>query len=479
MPPAGTDTGPAYSVIGVPEIDDNPLLAHLRLPPEKDDDAFLALGLQANFDPKERKLPTSIRRLRVNRLRRFFIPFLPTHRRALIGISSQMFDSYMARNPMTPEGQAVLYGRPTNAPFRSTISFVAGHSGMGKSTLMDRILAYAGNQVCRHTVFRDQSFPETQLLWLRRNVPEHCTLSTLCSTFGDHTDGILGTTLYSGISSKLKADRSVYVKEIRKIITTHHVGMLVLDEFQNLSLMGAGAKKIIALLVNLRDELGIPIVVIGTYRALKLLQGNMSSARRLCEGGYFDLERPLSHNDESWNLLCSTAWDYQWVRNPAVYSIGIAEALYDVSQGISGIMLSVLATAQLAAMEEDGAEVVDADLIRKVYRERMRPLHPAIRILQSGDPRLMDEFDDLYRNAYPTADRSEEDSCTQQQSSEDGNSGSEAHESADSPDTKLQSKSGRRSRQTQPPISRLTEEQIKKLVTADSITDIVSILDRL
>lgn len=60
-------------------------------------------------------------------------------------------------------------------------------------------------------------------------------------------------------------------------------------------------------------------------------------------------------------------------------------------------------------MEEDGAERVDADLIRKVYVERMRPLHPAIRVLQSGDPRLMDQFDDLYRNAYPRIDRTEND----------------------------------------------------------------------
>ncbi len=154
MRPAAAKAAPVYRTIGVSEIDNNPLLAHLHLPPETDDDAFLALGLQANFDPKERKLSTSIRRFRVNRLRRFFIPVLPVHRRALISISSQMFDSYSARNPMTPEGQAILYGRPTNSPYRSTISFVAGHSGMGKSTLMDRILAYPGHQVCCHKKFK-------------------------------------------------------------------------------------------------------------------------------------------------------------------------------------------------------------------------------------------------------------------------------------------------------------------------------------
>jgi hypothetical protein len=482
MQQARPETNPDYHTIGVPDIDDNPLLAHLHLPPETDDDAFLALGLGANFDPNERELPTSIRRIRVNRLRRFFVPVLPAHRRALIDISSQMFDSYSARNPMTPEGQAILYGGPANAPYRSTISFVAGHSGMGKSTLMDRILAYPGHQVCQHRKFKGDSFPEKQILWLRRNLPEHCTLGTLCATFGDHTDRVLGTNLYSGAFTKVRADRSQYLKQIRKIITDHHVGLLVLDEFQNLSLMGVGAKKIIALLVNLRDELGVPIVLVGTYKALRLLEGTMSSARRLCEGGYFDLERPLSSEDEAWNLLCGAAWKYMWVREPAKFSSEITAALYEVSQGISGIMLSVLTTAQLAAMEGDGAETVDADLIRKVYQERMTPLHSAIRILKSGDPKLMDEFDDLYRNAYPTIDRSEDDiGADQRPMGAENSAAAEAQPSAETQNTGSPSKPGRRTRRTSPTKKRnstLTNEQIEKLVTADSISSIVSFLDR-
>jgi hypothetical protein len=476
---ANTESCPIYKTIGIPEIDENPLTAHLRLPPENDRDAFLALGLQANFNPSEREFSTSVRRLRVNGLRRFFIPALPVHRRALIGISSQMFDSYCARNPMTPEGQAVLYGGPIATPYRATISFVAGHSGMGKSTLIDRILSYSGNQVYRHTTFRGENFPETQILWLRRNVPEQCTLAILCSTFGDHTDTVLHIKQYGGIFRRRNADRSQYINEIRKIVANHHVGLLVLDEFQNLSLMGIGAQKIIALLVNLRDELGVPIVVIGTYKALRLLEGTMSSARRLCEGGYFDLARPLSHEDEAWQLLCSAAWEYQWVRDPVDLTPEISDALYDVSQGISGIMLSVLATAQLAAMEGGSPETVDSTLIRKVYDERMKPLHPAIRLLESGDPRQLDKFDDLYLNTYPTI-RCNEDGTHAINSSNDlqNPSAPETLLSSSTTDNSPKSKSSKQSpsETTRPAI--LTEDQIRNLVTADSMRDLVSILDR-
>ena len=153
--------------------------------------------------------------------------------------------------------------------------------------------------------------------------------------------------------------------------------------------MGVGAKEIIALLVNLRDELGLPIVVVGTYKALRLLEGDMSTGRRLVEGGYFDLQRPLASNDVSWTNLCEIVWRFQWVKDPIQFDSNICAALYDVSQGITGIMLSAFSFAQLAAIS-DGSERVDEKLIRKVYADRMKPLHSALRVLQSGDPLLMD-----------------------------------------------------------------------------------------
>ncbi|PBK47544.1 hypothetical protein BUE61_29080 [Pseudomonas syringae pv. actinidiae] len=300
---------------------------------------------------------------------------------------------------MSAEGQRALYGGKVDITIRPTISLIAGHSGMGKSTLLDRVLESVGQQSYQHTSFKDQPFPEHQILWLRRNVPEHCTVKTLCASFGDYTDRILGLKLYHGIFQDVRGgDRNFYLSEIRKIITTHHVGILVLDEFQNLSLMGVGAAKIIAFLVNLRDELGIPIVIAGTYKALRLLEGDLSISRRLVEGGYYDLKRPLAADDESFNQLCKIAWQYQWTRERSEIKDSIIDALYDVSQGITGIMLSVFASAQLAAIE-DGSEKIDEKTIIDTYSLRMTPLHHAVNILKSNSPRLIDKFDEALSNA--------------------------------------------------------------------------------
>ncbi|MEI2679808.1 MAG: ATP-binding protein [Burkholderiaceae bacterium] len=358
---------------------------------------------------------------------------------------------------------------------------VAGHSGMGKSTLMNRILAYLGGQVWQHTSFRGVPFPETQIVWLRRNVPEHCTVGTLCSTFGDYTDSVLGLKLYSGIFSKLQGSgRNTYLAEIRRIVTSHHVGVLVLDEFQNLSLMGVGAKKIIALLVNLRDELGLPIVVVGTYKALRLLKSELSSARRLVEGGYFDLERPLSAADEHWQSLCAAAWEFQWVRKPVEYSDGISAALYEVSQGITGIMLTTFATAQVAAIE-DGSECVTEDLIRAVFAERMKPLHPAVRVLQSGDPILMDQFDDMYKNFWPSTERESVDGAAEDSASSPEVVTDDPAAAALAAAGKLKPRRPKRASaeasEAGPSKPLLSEEQIQRLVMTDSVKDLIALLD--
>lgn len=469
MPPTILDETPIYQKTGAKEIDGNPLIAHLRLPPETDKEAYLRLALKPQFDESERELPTAIRRLRINRLRNFFAPTLPVHRRALIGISSQVFDGYIPRNPLTAAGQRVLHGSTVDPLIRPTISFIAGHSGMGKSTLVDRLLSHLGNQTLQHSSFNGVEFPERQILWLRRNVPEHCTVRTLCATFGDYTDRILGINLYSGLFSNLRGgDRNLYLSEIRKIITNHHVGLLVLDEFQNLSLMGVGAQKIIAFLVSLRDELGLPIVVVGTYKALRLLERDLSTARRLVEGGYFDLERPSSSADESWQQLCKIVWNYQWLREPVGYSSDICEALYEASQGITGIMLSTYISAQLAAIE-DGSERLNADLILKVFRDRMKPLHPAVRVLKSGNPTLVDKFDDLYQNLYPGQDRLIESNAPALSSS------LMIAEPTEPKAAPQKTTKRNHSRKINPMLS---SEQIKNMVMTDSVVDLIKLLNK-
>lgn len=48
----------------------------------------------------------------------------------------------------------------------------------------------------------------------------------------------------------------------------------------------------------------------GTYKAADVLAGNACTARRLVEGGFHELKRPTSADDEDWRVFCEIAWNY-------------------------------------------------------------------------------------------------------------------------------------------------------------------------
>lgn len=401
---------PKYFDFPIPEFKGNPLVEALTPPPKDDDEAIMRLAQRPLFDPSERELPSNFRMLLPARLTRFMFP-TSQHVKILKRVYNQILDGYRQRNPLTADGQRLLHDAgdlghasepvvesPIHRP--SSISFLTGLSGMGKSTLIRFIMSSLGKPVIKHSSYKGTPFPESQILYLMRNVPDQCSAKAMCKSFGDYTDSLLGVKLYSRLFEDKSMTRTHYVAGLRRIIANHHVAALVIDEFQNLSLAKSGGKKeLIAMILNLRDELGVPIILVGTYKAADILKGEASVARRLVDGGFHELQRPESPNDEGWQALCEIAWEYQWVKNPQPLKEEIIDVLYDYSQGVTGIMLNLFITAQIEAIESE-TEVVDAKLLKSVYLQRFKPLHGVIDALRSRDISFMNQYDDLYIKSF-------------------------------------------------------------------------------
>lgn len=395
---------PQYHDYPIEEFRDNPLIACLRPPPESLKEAARRLFGLPRFKESERDIDSKFRALLPMRLMQFFVA--NRHHVEIFGhVQRQILAGYGLRNPLGRNGQELLHnaGSPGSriGPLNpSTISFVTGLSGQGKSALMRAIMAALGPAVIRHSNFKGMTFTETQILYLMRNVPDQCGPKELAKAFGDHADEMLQTRLYGTLFACRSMTRTDYVATLRRIVANHHVGALILDEFQNLSLAGTvGQQELIALLVNIRDELGVPIILVGTYKAVEVLAGSASTARRLGEGGFHDLKRPMSADDEDWRIFCKIVWNYQWLRHPVDLSEDILAVLYECSQGITGVMLTVFIAAQVDAIES-GAERVDANLLRKVYCTRFEPLHKIIDALRRNNETVLSHYDDLYVKAF-------------------------------------------------------------------------------
>jgi len=390
---------PQYFDMPIAEFRGNPLVEALQPPPMNNDEALLRLQRPPAFDENERGLPACYRALLPARLLNFMFP-TSQQVRLLQRIYGQIINGYRKSNPLTPDGQRRLHGNGNvpAVPMPCNISFLTGLSGMGKSAVIRSIMKAIGKPVIKHSRYRGTVFTETQLLYLMRNVPDQCSAKALCGSFGRVADALLGLPLYSKQFFNNKMTRTDYVNALGKMIINHHVGVLVIDEFQNLSLAKSGGKEeLVALIVNLRDELGIPIVLVGTYRAASILKNDASTARRLVEGGFHELQRPADPSDENWQALCEIIFDYQWVLEPQPLTDEFVEVLYRYSQGVTGIMLNLYVTAQTFAIEE-GIEKISPQLIQQVYKERFRPLHHIINILSTNNVDLLSKYDDLYFN---------------------------------------------------------------------------------
>ncbi|WP_316347338.1 AAA family ATPase [Desulfuromonas acetoxidans] len=389
---------PIYQHYPIQDFNGNPLIEALRPPACDPDEAILRLVQKPPFAAEERELPPVYRSILPHRLVNFFFP-QEHHVRLLQNIHIQLLDGYRKRNPMTAAGQRLLYSAgERGAEVLKTpakISFVTGMTGMGKSTAIRAILKSLGSPVLKHSNYRGQPFPETQILYLMRNVSPRDSAKSVCRSLLEFCGELLSTDNFLSI---MKGNRTgaQYVTLLKKIIANYHVGMLVIDEFQNLSLASSGGKaELLSMVINLRDELGVPIILVGNYKAASLFRSDPSAARRLIEGGFHEIKRPETHLAPEWKCFCEILWKYQWVREPKELTEEIVEGLYDCCQGITGIAVNVFVKSQEEAIL-NGVESLTASYIREIFVKHFVPIHGIVDILSSNDPSVISEYEDLY-----------------------------------------------------------------------------------
>lgn len=463
-----------------------PLGAHLPLAPESQKEASKLLYNRLDFDPSERDARTSIRMRKVENLKELYVPADPEYSRFLRELINAVHVRYARSNPLSAQGQQAMYGRGSSETtgYKSNIYLLTGYSGMGKSRLVDRLLASLGERLVQHTSFRGKPFPEAQIVWLRRNVPPNCNVSRLLRTFGAEADRVLGMEFYGPSFNRLpdeRGDQDTYLEELLALLRGQHIGLIVIDEFQEILALGKQRRQLLQLLINLRDEGNVPILVVGTTKTFKLFKSELAAARRVGGGGSFQLIRPLSADDEIFRTTAERAWKYQWVRRPVEFSNNIAATLYECCQGITGIMIDVFVHAQRLAMQLDEDdpcyETVNEDTLRRAYAN-MPAIHAAMNALGSGDPILMDKYEDLMNDTRPKPEDLEDEQKNAEGRSEDQSALDvfAAHQAAVFAQSqgKPSSSKGPKAGPKSEPIAQLSPEQIRvQVLGTDSMDSLI------
>ena len=263
----------------LPEYNANPMIQ--ALPPIMSKRQFLkSVTTLPNFSTEEKLLEADVRFHCVERLSRYFTPIVCTIELQRI-ISILLRQGYIARNILQPQ-----YARRANqiyqaiqnkggktienyvdVPTSASGFTLIGPSGMGKTTNLKNILGLYPQVIVHpeHNVY--------QLVWIKVDCPHAGSLKGLCIDVFKEIDRLLGTKYFKKFGSTRNSE-DYMLAQVAQLAHTHHVGMLIIDEMQNLVNARRSKDDLLNFLVKMDNIIGVPVIRVGTNEAYPILQGN-------------------------------------------------------------------------------------------------------------------------------------------------------------------------------------------------------------
>jgi len=355
-----------------------------------------------DYQEQDRAQPSELRLHLIQSAVQFFEP-LPIHLDLEQRFSRVIRAGYQARNPIAPGfwddlHQRALSLNPNETPrvyTRSTaVGFtLLGISGVGKTTAVEAVLSLYP-QIIFHSRYRSRDLSCVQVVWLKLDCPFDGSTKGLCINFFQAMDSLLGTHYYERYARSGKGTTDEMMPGMARACSIHGLGVLVTDEIQHLSeAKSGGSSKMLNFFVQLVNTIGVPVIPVGTYKALSLLMGEFRQARR--GTGQGDLVWDRMAEDDVWQLFVESLWRYQYVRNPSPLTAELSHALYDVSQGITDFAVKAYMLAQIRAITT-GEECVRENIIRSVAADSFRLANPVLSALRRGDERALLNVEDVH-----------------------------------------------------------------------------------
>ena len=385
----------------------NPLIE--CLPPLLETEQMVGvLAKYPDFDESHRNLPTASRLLLLRQAKRFYQPVQQSIELGL-ALNTMIRDSYQYRNPLDFHQCAERRQQIGAIDWFDIDDYdddgsqtdgiiIVGLSGVGKTRSLRRNLAYIP-QVITHRSYQGQKLILQQIGWLAIDCPAKGTIWGLCSAFFAAIDRILGTN-YLKLYVKDRTKAEVLIKSMATIADIHCLGILVIDEVQNLEGAREG-RVLLNFLVQLSNELKIPIVLVGTFKAEKVLTHAFRIARR--GSGYVSpIWRALSNNEtedviNDWSIFLKALWRFQYVQHPIKLNKALSNTLYDVSVGIIDLAIKIFISAQGRAILT-GTEKLTSGLFRSVAHDEFPWTSAAVNAMKVGTKTALLKYEDLYHS---------------------------------------------------------------------------------
>lgn len=253
---------------------------------------------------------------------------------------------------------------------------IIGASGIGKSSAISRALNL---MEANHVI--EIEHPYTKILpCLTVQCPFDSSVKGLLLEILRKVDEQLGT----DYAQTRRFTTDMLIGAVSQVCL-NHIGLLVVDEIQNV-VNSKNGKNLIGSLTQLINNSGISICMVGTPESEIFFEQAMQLARRSVGLKY----TALPYN-EHFCKVCECLFSYQYVKNITQIDNTIIDWLYQHSAGVISIVVSLIHDAQEIAIL-NGREVLDIKSLNEAYNNRLSMLHdyikPAMRKKTIGNNKM-------------------------------------------------------------------------------------------
>lgn len=262
------------------------------------------------------------------------------------------------------------YNRIQNQEYRGILggsdSFtIIGTSGIGKSSAISRAIEL----ITENRVIEIEEPYVKVIPCVVVQCPFDSSVKGLLLEILRKVDEELGSSYYKN-AVRARATTDMLIGAVSQV-ALNHIGMLIVDEIQNV-VNSKNGKSLIGSLTQLINNSGISICMVGTPECNPFFEQAMQLARRSV-----GLQYQSMAYDAYFESFCKILFEHQYVRHKTEITPAITEWLYEHSAGVLSIVVSLIHDAQEIAILS-GKEILDMEMLNQAYDQRLSFLHSYI-----------------------------------------------------------------------------------------------------
>ena len=239
---------------------------------------------------------------------------------------------------------------------------ISGTSGIVKSSAISRAISV----IAENRIIETKNLCTPIIPFLVVQCPFDSSVKGLLFEILRKVDETLGSNYYQ-FALKARATTDMLIGSVAQV-ALNHIGMLVVDEIQNVANSKNG-KSLIGALTQLIKNSGISICMVGTPESAVFFEQAMQLARRSV-----GLKYTTMNYDEYFQSFCKVLFKYQYTKQRTEITPVIIEWLYEHSSGIVSVVISLIYDAQEIAILT-GKEVLNLETLNEAYQQRLSLLH--------------------------------------------------------------------------------------------------------